>query len=453
MGGFLRRVVRFLILALVWTEAVLATQAGQPGAAGEGRVYYVRQTVGDDANDGLSPATAWRTLAMLEGAMQAGDTAYVGPGLYREMVTVAHSGTAERRITFIADTTGEHTTDPPGIVMITGADAVDETIFVPALAPGVYKATRMDKLVMNAVEMDGPQHRYLRAFDAKERIHDGMPEIDVVAKLPSTLFYDRAAKVVHIHTSDGKPPSTHEIELIRRNYGFVTYDKHYVTVVGFTFRHMGTAGIDFDEDSSHGIALDNTSYGSWQGIRVYKSTDVLVAGNVLFGNDNCGVYFFGGSTRGYAIGNVLYENSKGARWGSGSTDGLALDNVAFANREMGISIENSDDLRVSRNTLVANEISHLFVRKSRYMSQANCFEGPSLESPSLESPSAEPFIADLAPFEHYETLAEYQQATHQDLGSRESCGQVPEKIDVHRLHAETLTYAERAREELAKSRE
>ena len=43
--------------------------------------------------------------------MRAGDTAYVGPGLYREGITVQNPGTAERRLIFIADAAGRHTPD------------------------------------------------------------------------------------------------------------------------------------------------------------------------------------------------------------------------------------------------------------------------------------------------------------------------------------------------------
>ena len=104
--------------------------AVEPGEPRPGRIFYVRQTVGEDTNDGLSPSKAWRSLAMLGDAMRAGDTAYVGPGLYREAITVANSGTPKDPITFLADTGGEHTTDPPGVVMITGADALNDTIFL-----------------------------------------------------------------------------------------------------------------------------------------------------------------------------------------------------------------------------------------------------------------------------------------------------------------------------------
>jgi parallel beta-helix repeat protein len=280
--------------------------------------------------------------------------------------------------------------------MISGADPVDETIFVPEPTPGVYKATGLEKLVMNAVEMDGPQYRYPKAFDTTEHIKEGMPQREVVNEKPATIYHDREAELVYIHTSDGRPPAAHEIELIRRNYGIVTYGKQYVRVIGFTFRHMGTAGLNFEDGSHHCIAIDNKSYGAWQGIRVFSSNDVVVADNELFRNSNSGIYISLGSSRGYAIGNILYENSKGVRWSSDSVNGLALDNVAFANRETGIAIEHSDGIRVIRNALVDNGISHLMVRKSRYMSEANCFE------PNRE----EGFIPDLGPFERFETLAE-----------------------------------------------
>jgi hypothetical protein len=59
-------------------------------------------------------------------------------------------------------------------------------------------------------------------------------------------------------------------------------------------------------------------------------------------------------------------------------------------------------------------------------------------------------IAHLYYNERYTTLAEYQPSVNQDLSSHEGCGRLPKKIDIHRLHAETLAYTERARKMLAK---
>lgn len=420
-------------------EAIDPTIATESSDSRKARTFFVRQTVGDDANDGLAPHNAWRTLAMLEGAMKAGDTVYVGPGLYREQVTLADSGTAERRITLVGDTTGEHTSDPPGVVMITGAEAVDEGIFVPQPRPGVYAAPSPDAQVKGVVEMDGSQYRYRNARETREHLREGMSGIDVVAILASSFFYDRESKVVYIHTSDGKPPATHEIELIRRNDGIATYGKHFVTVTGFTLRHMATAGINFNKGSSNCVAVDNTAYGAWQGIRVSNSTDVLVAGNTLFRNGNSGVYFLSESTRGSAIGNVTYENAKGVRWSSGSARGLAVNNVAYRNHEAGVAIEESDDVVLSGNVLVDNAISQLLVRKSRYVSEGNC----------LESRGREQLIAQIFYAKRYETLAAYQQATNQDRSSRDGCNAVLEGIDVRKQHADTMSYAARARKRLA----
>jgi parallel beta-helix repeat protein len=427
----------WILPSLLFATAVgsfVVAQEAAPSGPGQRRIFYVRQTVGDDANDGLSPEEAWRSLSMLEDTLRAGDTAYVGPGLYREKVSVSNGGNAEARITFIADTTGEQTTDPPGVVMITGADPVDGEFFEAHSIPGLFVAPS-PALVLGVVEMDGSQYRYAKARNGASPSVRTPPTLGDVARLPSSYFYDRETKEVYVRTSDGKPPASHEIEIIRRDYGIVAYGKPHVSVIGFTFRHMGVAGINFESGSDNGAAVDNTSYGSWQGVRVCGSAGVLIAGNTLFRNDNCGIYFLSAARNGFAVGNVAYENSNGIRWSSASAGGAALQNVVFANRQMGISIENADDIRLGLNVLVDNAISQLRAKESRYTSLGNCFESRGVGQ----------LIAKIDFHEEYETLAEYRRAQGQEPGSREACGPLPVKVDVQRLHAETSAYAERAR--------
>jgi parallel beta-helix repeat protein len=400
-----------------------------------GATYYVRQTVGADTQDGLSAGSAWRSIARLSTAMHAGDTAYVGPGLYREQITVLNDGQPGARLVFVADTTGQHTGDPPGVVMITGAEPVDETIFTPTFTPGVYRADSPFP-VLGVVEMDGSQRRYTRARETKEHLTDQLSELDVVAKLPSSHFYDEAARVLYLRTSDGQAPSMHEIEVIRRGAGISMTGIHYVTVVGFTFRHTGDAGIVFFKGSGDGIALDNTSYGSRQGIRVYGAPRTLIYRNTLFRNDNSGVYFALQSTDGQALANTAYENVKGVRWSSRSVDALAIDNTLFDNLEAGIALEDTDGGILRHNSAAHNAKAQLLVIHSAYTSEDNCFENG----------NAAQLTADFVFGEHYRTLGAYQQAKGQDLHSRSAnCGPLPAKLDVHRLHAETTAYAERAR--------
>jgi len=426
-----RRSWRSILGSCVFSLCALG--AADPGVSGQ-RSFYVRQTFGDDGNDGRSPATAWRSLSKLDQALAAGDTAYVGPGLYRDAIFLGNSGTEAAPIRILADTSGRHTGDPPGIVLISGADAVDEKLFFAHSARGVYKAQLPDR-VAGAVEMDGPQYRYRGVL---EPVRD-VPYLDQVAELPASFYYDTEEKVLYLHTSDGRHPARHEVEVVRRTGGISMTGKHFVIVEGFAFRHMLDAGIVFWTGSSHGVALHNTVWGSRQGIRVNGATDILVAGNTLLRNENSGVYFLNASNAGAVIGNIFYENAKGMRWSSQSNAGLAVANAAFDNLENGIAIESVTGAVLLRNRLFGNHFAQLLAIRSEYHAEANCFENGGPERRT----------ADLHYAARYPTLELYQRAKRQDLASRSGgCGSPPEKIDVRELHARSLAYAEAARRRL-----
>jgi hypothetical protein len=329
-------------------------------------------------------------------------------------------------------------------VMITGAEPLDEGIFSPHANPGVYQAPIDGHAVLGVVEMDGLQYRYQKVKSTKEHIQEGPTPLEVVTQRPSSFFYDRGAGLLYIHTSDGQAPDTHEIELMHRGNGIYVTDRHYITVVGFTFRHMGDAGINFFKGSGDGVAIGNTSYGSRQGIRVYDATSVVAYGNVLFRNENCGIYFAAESTHGLAIANVAYENIKGLRWSSQSEGGMAIDNVLFDNHERGVAIESVERILVRGNRLVNNTKSQLMVMRAQYNSDENCFQNGAPEQ----------LTADFVFTERYGALVDYQRARSQDLSSREgACGPLPEKLDVQKLHAETTAYTERARAMLREASE
>src|SRR5205814_1147153 len=73
--------------------------------------YYVR-TSGNDANAGTSAAAAYKTIDKAWNSAHAGDTIYVGAGLYATAdATPANNGTLASPIKCIADTTGAFTGD------------------------------------------------------------------------------------------------------------------------------------------------------------------------------------------------------------------------------------------------------------------------------------------------------------------------------------------------------
>jgi len=70
--------------------------------------YYV-STKGNDANDGLSKKTAWRTISHAAKTVKAGDVVIIEPGDYGTVngVKFSNSGTRESPILVKAEKPGE----------------------------------------------------------------------------------------------------------------------------------------------------------------------------------------------------------------------------------------------------------------------------------------------------------------------------------------------------------
>jgi hypothetical protein len=84
--------------------------------------YYVGPG-GNNANNGLTWGTRKLTLNGAEDVpLVAGDQVYVGPGTYRELLTVDVSGSGGSPITYIGDYTGANTDGAGGVVRVTGSD-------------------------------------------------------------------------------------------------------------------------------------------------------------------------------------------------------------------------------------------------------------------------------------------------------------------------------------------
>jgi len=95
--------------------------------------YYVRKS-GSDSNAGTSAGAAWATIGKALGAsgIAAGDTVYIGAGIYRETVTVAMT-TSGSTTSVIGDVTGAFTGDA-GDVVVTPATSDWATVASNTLA-------------------------------------------------------------------------------------------------------------------------------------------------------------------------------------------------------------------------------------------------------------------------------------------------------------------------------
>ncbi len=103
-----------------WAVMVWLVLSLVSGVASAQTTYYVR-TSGNNANDGLTPATAWRNVSTAAGRVVAGDTVYVGAGTYNGRVSPSASGTSTQRIRFVADLNGARTGDAGTVTLSGGA--------------------------------------------------------------------------------------------------------------------------------------------------------------------------------------------------------------------------------------------------------------------------------------------------------------------------------------------
>ncbi len=400
----------------------------------EGTTYYTRSTVGKDHYDGLSPETAWQTVTRSTRELGPGDTLIIGPGLYRGAAWLHGEGLPGRPLRILGDPSGKLTGDPPGPVVMAGTVGIEETIFEPEGTPGVFRATISDFEVYGAVEMDGLQYRYR---SVREPISD-IPHVERVRKERSSFWYEKESSTLYIHTSDERPPTDHELELIRYHSGFYLRGKSHVWIGRLTFRHFADASVFFGEGSDHGRVFDNIAFGSRQGFRVFGSHQVQILRNVIFRNENSGTYFYRGSLGGLAQGNLVYENAVGLRFGSRSSAGIAINNLVLDNKDAGLSFEQVAFQVSSHNTLKGNTSQLRLIKPSFLFSDNNCYEtateaGQLLAMVDLTVP--------------YQNLSEFANMVGQDFNSRDgNCAVEAAKVDVGALHAETLSYLKRAQE-------
>jgi len=84
--------------------------------------YYVGKG-GNDGNDGLTWANRFLTIAWAETqVVAAGDTVYIGPGIYRSRIRMDVTGTPGNIITYIGDVSGKYTDGVGGRVSLCGSD-------------------------------------------------------------------------------------------------------------------------------------------------------------------------------------------------------------------------------------------------------------------------------------------------------------------------------------------
>jgi hypothetical protein len=194
-----------------------------PGV-GAGTEYFVSND-GNDASDGTSWRTAWKTIGRAVQDLKPGDILTVDSGTFAERVEIRAEGTPEQPIVIRARRSGFSTLSISR--RVSGFASVPDTRFISAA-----------KLTDQGVAV----------YEADTRVvlkrAPGLVDMD---EFRASYFVDTKANMLYIHSSDGLPASAHVYKVTREaGFGLVMNKARHVRLEGLVFEgYYGEKGKGF----------------------------------------------------------------------------------------------------------------------------------------------------------------------------------------------------------------
>lgn len=260
--------------ALWAAAAIAALWGGWPGAS-LATTYYVRAG-GDDADDGLTPATALASVRPAARRLRApGDRLIVGPGTYHEgNISPFGNGTPEAPIVLLGDASGAATGDPPGPVTILPTNA-------PAATSGFLIRGRND-VVIEGFEVASCRDA---CIDVRARWRRGW-----TAGLASTRIALRSNRLrdskrgIRVDTSSDVEVSGNQ--LVRLFEGLTLFASTRLTVSGNVVADgfIAMTGSQLSET----LIADNDLRSSGRNFMLNANQSVSLTGNRLLGPNRVG---------------------------------------------------------------------------------------------------------------------------------------------------------------------
>ena len=226
------------------------------------KTYYVSNT-GDDAANGLTPATAWQTISKVNSStFRPGDKICFNRGdEWREQLTIDQSGYEDQPLTFTAYGTGAKP-------IINGSDII----------------TGWVNEGNNVWSINSPNAVTTRCMVLVDDIL--FTQVATLGSVNSanTYFIDVAATPDRLYIYSTTDPSSRVAEVSKREYGIVSTSESYITLSNLDVRMAGNKGILF---YNGGVSLDayilvdsvNVSYNRLVGIGFYEGINESVIQN------------------------------------------------------------------------------------------------------------------------------------------------------------------------------
>ena len=234
--------------------------------------YYVRQS-GNDTNNGQSPASAWLTITKAANTVAAGDTVYVGAGIYREMVTMITAGQSGNPINFTADVKGWQTGDA-GLVIISAFDDDDAA----AARSACWDPAQKDFIIVRGFVFLGGSNAPVYNNGTGNTAYEGCQFWDCVFMASKS---DGQGSYLNLNAA--ATPTSDGLLIARCLFsGCIGLELHY--------DENATAAVDLKASIHSSLFLIGTGLGASRGIAHTRDTDstygvggLTIRGNTIYG--------------------------------------------------------------------------------------------------------------------------------------------------------------------------
>jgi len=209
--------------------------------------YFVSK-FGNDSNAGTSAATAWLTVDKAASTAGGGDTVYVAPGVYRELVTNDNDGD----ISYTSPETVDY-------IRFVGDTNCEKFVGIAGITPGIVRIT----LAAAGTEIgaDASSNTYVWNLNGKSRIQIHNFVVDGIA---GSINATDVTTSYGIRNSSGRPgTSVHNCTVQGNTYAM--YNAGRVIDKCFVISHqigMYTAGAEFNDCVAVGGLYAYNGYGS-----------------------------------------------------------------------------------------------------------------------------------------------------------------------------------------------
>jgi parallel beta-helix repeat protein len=285
-----------------------ATPGNEPPPTG-GTAYYIDAQNGNDANNGLSAETAWRTLAKVNATTFApGSQILLRRGqVWQEGLVIPNSGEAGKPITVSAYGDGDHP-------VIDCASACDFGIFIDG---------------KSHIRIDGLEFRNAERYGMYIQAQGGGGYEIVNNKVSQSVHY--GMKI--FNANDSLIDNNEVYANGRSGIGVLldnpAYTSHRVTISNNRVYDNAGPGIDPDgldaqhsEQHGYHIIINNTVYRNGDGIYLHYTVHNTVANNLVHENNN---QTWAGEGDGIALSSGVHYNQ-------------IYDNTVYGQRAVGIHV-------------------------------------------------------------------------------------------------------------------